>query len=181
MVIVPAGLVNVLRAWLASPGAVPTLFLSLYTNDVTPSKASVVTDFVGALTDNGETGKFLNAWGQPYVNGANLAECDHATLKFQSRGLFDSTQAYGYYATYTGQGLQMAERFVGAPLAIPGGLSALELSLAVVADSLNLGLISAISHARVVESLDSVGLASATILPSRRYWTRTGFRESGRP
>lgn len=92
--------------------------LHLYTNDVTPSDSTVVTDLTEVPASTGYTPITLlsHNWTTTQVAGVTTAVYSEQTFAFTT----DAT-AYGYYVTNASGALLWLERFSGAPFDIPDG------------------------------------------------------------
>lgn len=94
----------------------------LYTNNVTPAHGSVLANFIEAAWA-GYVAQTLSGWGGAGLDGTFHAFSTASLVGFgNTSGVGQNT--YGYFVTdITGAILLFAERFAGAPLTIPNGLS----------------------------------------------------------
>jgi hypothetical protein len=94
----------------------------LYTNDVIPGHASILANFALAAWA-GYANQTLTGWGGSNLDGANRAQSTASLVGFgNTSGVAQA--CFGYIVTdITGAILLFAERFAGAPLSIPNGLS----------------------------------------------------------
>lgn len=90
--------------------------LHLYSNDITPSDSTAITDLTEVSTATGYLPITLlsNQWTTTQVGGVTTAVYSQQTFSFTT----DAT-AYGYYVTDMGNDLLWVERFTNAPFAVP--------------------------------------------------------------
>jgi hypothetical protein len=84
--------------------------LRLYNNDVTPSRTSVVADFVEA-NFTGYAALPLALTVGPYLNAAQQAEIQNASHNWTPSDDVTPNVIYGYFVEMTGGDLLCAERF----------------------------------------------------------------------
>lgn len=90
--------------------------IHLFQNNHVP----VFTDVLAAYTEatfDGYGGSVVLAWGVPFINGSNQAECDASTVTWVRSGGATSNTIYGIYVTDNAGLLVYAERF-GAPVSM---------------------------------------------------------------
>lgn len=92
--------------------------LHLYSNNVTPSDSTVISDLTEVSTSNGYNPITLLSqnWTTTQVGGVTTAVYSEQTFAFAT----DAT-AYGYYVTDQSNNMLWLERFTGAPFIIPDG------------------------------------------------------------
>lgn len=163
--------------------------MALYTNDYTPNRESVPTDFVLAKVNNQMTYALTRPWSDPFVNGEGKAQINSTNVKFQHLALFDSTHAYGFIVQNPITFLMFAERFANAPVEIPGDTVGLLVQLQVVMSSgvLSVEVVRPLekeeSHRKDnIRFADAAGLdvISEIVMPSRQSRAYAGVRSNTR-
>lgn len=92
--------------------------LHLYNNDVTPSESTILSNLTEPSGSTGYAAVTLpgTSWTTTQVAGVTTGVFSERTFTFTT-----GVSIYGYYVTNTAGALLWAERFGGAPFALPDG------------------------------------------------------------
>lgn len=91
--------------------------LKLFKNDYTPVDTSTLANFTEADFD-GYAPITLNAWGNAFINGSNIAEIDEVVRTFTCTGNTTPNTIYGYYLEDVANQYLFAERNPAGGIAI---------------------------------------------------------------
>jgi len=101
--------------------------MRLFKNNLTPTGANVLSDFVEADFTGYPTGTgvpLTGVFGTPYLNGSNQGETDGSLVTFTQTGTGTTCDVYGYYVLDGSGNLLFSERNAAAPIAMnAAGLS----------------------------------------------------------